>query len=310
MVFNIVFIIFTGILKMTRLISVLLAGAIVSSCALRPLPVDYSTKTTLEIVDHIRCEALGAIIIQVARRLEDAGTSDALAFASELRARVESGYLVAGEKDVAKATRLLEEAGADDEVERVVRFEKYVIAYDYVFDISEKNNFGGDATFSLPFTNGTFSIKSAASADRTRAARRSFKLADSFQVYLELAESGQCANHDDRANMEYPITGEIGLSEVFITYFNLEDTRGGVEDFTDRLMFTTKLDASLTPSVTLTPVSDEFRLANGKLTALNERNDLHQVTIALRRPKGKEADVQGAFELLRKEENLEAFRTR
>ena len=64
------------------------------------------------------------------------------------------------------------------------------------------------------------------------------------------------------------------------------DTAGGdrsrdVSDFSDVLTFTTTYSGSVSPSIELSPVSHDFRLASATANLGGERKDIHSVTIAL-----------------------------
>lgn len=66
---------------------------------------------------------------------------------------------------------------------------------------------------------------------------------------------------------------------------------GAVPAMTDKLVFTTTLNASATPSVVFTRVTTAFDLADAQLTASAKRSDVHQVAIALALAGNEAADL-------------------
>lgn len=292
-----------------------------TACATHPLPENVSRKNTVAIVDHIRCEAFAAVINEVIKRLETAARKappglqrarrNARSLAAELRERLDTGYVVSMRDDLERVRGALRALRNSVELNRVERFQYWVIAYNFEFNISETNDNSANANFTLPFSNGQFSLDLNSGAKRSRQAKRTFKMADVFRQFARLERCSSFANNKRHL---YPITGSIGLKEVLSTYFQLYTTRGKVTDFTDELTFTTVLSASANPSVRLVPMGKKFQLADASASFDNSRNDIHKVTIALGPPKGGKgktigeftADEQAAFDLLRKREELEA----
>ena len=283
-----------------------------SGCANHPLPEDISRKATVDIVEKIRCEALGAVILQIVHRLKASRGNSAEKLASEFLDRLGRGDIFATDEDILRVRHALKEANARKEIARVAKFEHWVIGYNFKFAITEVNNKGGKAGFKLPLTRGTFTLNFEAGLDRTRAATREFKMVDSFQDFRNFDPQEKCRSYDAQKNWIYPITGSIGLAEIMDTYFVLYDRHGEVEAFTDKLEFTTKITGSVKPAIVLSPVTDNFHLASANLDSVNNRTDLHQVTITLRPPDPKtgESDKDGAFETLTQREALDAFRDR
>lgn len=283
---------------------------VISGCATHPLPQDISRKTTIEIVNKIRCEALAGIILQISYLLQYGGPQSRL-LSNELQDRVESDRLTTTPFDLERVLAALEKDDANPRLtENILRYEKWSIGYDFEFEITELNKFGGDANFKLPLSPGSFSLGLKAGLDRTRKSKRDFLVVDSFQEYNRLGQSGLCANYNSDRNWIYPITGSIGVAEVMDTYFTLHSGQGELNNFTDQVIFTTTLIGDVNPSIDLTPVGDGFDLATASLSSANTRTGIHSVTITLEPPKQDEVNKAGAFETLRRRQDLDAFSSR
>jgi hypothetical protein len=161
-------------------------------------------------------------------------------------------------------------------------FKNAAIAYEFNFHITEVNNSSADVTGTIPFVNGgSFGLTANGGLNRQRDTVRNFKIVDSF----EQLRKAKCSKEALEKNWVYPIAGDIGMYEVVATFIKLQETDSpsGKEIFTfaDTLTFTTDLSGGVKPTLTLTPVTDKFRIsgANANLTA--QRTDVHQVTLAL-----------------------------
>lgn len=156
------------------------------------------------------------------------------------------------------------------------------IAYEFEFDITENNVAGAGAVFAWPFTSGgSFGLEAGGSVDRTRANVRNIRITDRFEQLLAM----RCDAPPPRIDALYPVVGDIGTYEVVQTFIGLQQANnkraGDVFTFSDKLRFTTVLQGSLTPTLTLVPLADQFRLGqvNGTLSGL--RRDIHAVTLTL-----------------------------
>ena len=156
------------------------------------------------------------------------------------------------------------------------------IAYEFEFDITENNVAGAGAVFAWPFTaGGSFGLDAGGSVDRTRANVRNIRITDRFDELRAM----RCDAPPPRIDALYPVVGDIGTYEVVRTFIALQQADnprvGDVFTFSDKLRFTTVLQGHLTPTLTLVPLADQFRLAqvNGTLSGL--RRDIHAVTLTL-----------------------------
>ena len=258
-----------------------LCAVFVAGCAIHPLPEDVTRDTTYDIVQKIRCEgreALDEISVQLLRTSTDPRT---LALAD----RVEAGELSV--IDVFERHR--RQLVLDRDV--LALFASYTltaVTFDFAFTISEDNDNQASADFRWPVVNGTFTLNAKAGAKLQRKAQRKFMITNSFYE-LHRLDRARCANIVARSgNIIYPITGKIGLKEVFQTFVRLDSSSdlgvrpGTTSEFNDNLTFTTTLSAGANPKITLDPIADRrFRLASANLNVNAQRVDDHQVVINL-----------------------------
>jgi hypothetical protein len=214
--------------------SLVIAGLapLLVNCSTHPLIGDVTRATVPDIVKHIRCEAKQAV-------MED-----------DLRSK---------NANVVSA-----------------------IAYEFTFQIAENNNATGDITGSILFANGgNFSLAANADSKRQRFSNRYFKIVDSFD---ELRKA-DCSPQTLEKNLIYPIAGDIGIHEVVTTFANLQNIANltspiigtpqgpppppifdptkeptGVFRFADTLTFMTTFNGGVNPTLTLSPVTNAFRV--------------------------------------------------
>lgn len=283
---------------------------LISGCSVHPLPQNISRKTTIEIVNKIRCEALAGIILQISYLLW-LGGPESKRLSQELQARVANGRLVTSSDDLERVLAALEADRAHPQLAKnILTYEKWSIGYDFEFEITELNKLGGEAGFKNPLSPGLFSLGLKTGLDRTRKAKRDFLVVDSFQEYNALGQSGLCANHDTKPNWIYPITGRIGVAEVMDTYFTLHSGQGKLNEFADQVIFTTTIVGDVNPSIDLMPVGDAFKLATASLSSVNSRTGVHSVTITLEPPKKGKVNKAGAFATLKRRQDLNALSRR
>jgi hypothetical protein len=270
----------------------------VASCAIHPLPEDYSGVSTKDIVRQIRCEARKSLIDM------------ALNFLSRGDGNNESSRLIAeqfrsGSRSISEFSPKLfkgfQKASLDT-------FWTTGIAYNFNLDMTEVNNLNASVGFSQPFATGVFGLGGRTGVDRSRGNVRTFTVTDTFERLFKLPENF-CANKIVGPNYIYPITGEIGMSEplqtfVYLSLFggltqpgdpeNPPYSNDGPPTMVEALQFTTKLSGSVTPSVVFTPIPKVFSLVSADLNAEASRTDIHKVTIGLALDKAAVTQL-GAF---------------
>ena len=186
------------------------------------------------------------------------------------------------------------------------RFDKTAIAYGFTFTITENNDASGDAIFTLPFTDGKFALKLAAGEDKQRQGDRNFQIVESFE---ELRKA-DCSVEALSEHWRYPITGVIGLDEVIRTFVRLTNMDMLVTEekklstFSDAVTFTTAFNASVNPSIELSPVVNKFKLTEASAALSADRTDVHKVNITLT-PPGAPTDFRG---LAREDPKMQALR--
>jgi hypothetical protein len=205
--------------------------------------------------------------------------------------------------------RVMSEAHRNQKVDEQI-FEHTLIGYDFVFDVTEGNNKGGDTAetggslmLKRPKSDGgSFTLGLSASALNKRQNVRRFRIIEKFK---DLAKAN-CSQQTTQANWAYPITGATGIDEIVRTYFKIEriadlqsrpPTAGdGVGDpfagdnsdhvvFSDVLKFTTTLSASATPHLVLNASVGSLRVTDAAFTGAATRSDKHNVIVAIARDK-------------------------
>jgi hypothetical protein len=235
--------------------AVAIFAAGLAGCSTYPLPQDVSRKNTYDIVEKLRCEA-------------------------------QEG-LRAG---------LVEVLGTHQTNHRFLT--DTVIGYDFVFDIVEDNNASsGKLEFDRrAFRSGSsFGLDFSSLATLQRKNRRDFRIIES----LSQLNKAKCSTDEARKNWVYPITGAVGLDEVVRTYIRLEKLTSfkvkGQNDpiiFSDKLDFTTDLQAGVQPDLTLATPAGSLRLSKLSILGQAKRKDIHTVTVAISRGANAPADEQ------------------
>ena len=205
---------------------------------------------------------------------------------------------------------VLKKALDDDEsalkkrFKRLTRYYDHQMAYSFRFRITETNVAAAAASWKLPLTYndrlGSWTIGGGVGRTNEREGDRNAKLA----VGLENLDDLDCddAAPDKRGirTISYPIRGSIGLAEVLGQYFAVinrvrykkSDDNGdddqekkikvfakGGESYTDTIIFTTTINGSVNPSVSISPTSRE--LFSGSLNFGASRKDYHSVIVGL-----------------------------
>lgn len=164
----------------------------------------------------------------------------------------------------------------------VSKFLGHQIALNFRFDITETNNaaVNGSAIWPIPF--GTVTLGGGAGEIRERQSIRNVRIAATFGELLDLKVCGAEAAVADRKARRYPIVGKIGLDEVLDQYFEIQKTAKFTNDkekFTHAIEFSTTINASLTPEITIARVNKYT--VGGDLTIGAKRLDIHEVTVLL-----------------------------
>ena len=216
-------------------------------CSAVPIQDDVTRKTTFDIVQQIRCEARKAV--------------------EHVRGNLPNA----------------------------------AIAYEFTFDVTEGNNVMAGATGMVPWVNpAVFSLAGSAGINGTRQTNRNFRTVDTFADLMNIP-SHKCRGDTLARDLIYPISGDVGMEEVVRTFIRLSriddataafpspgetapsSTTPGTDIFTmaDTLTFTTTLTAGLNPTLTLSPVQQQFRLTGANANLMAGRMDMHTVVVAL-----------------------------
>lgn len=297
---------------------------VLAGCHARPLPQDFGGLETSKIVTQIRCETYYALRDQLAdqiAKLENKRVKEGSALPPRpgTAERFRNG-------DLRFANMTARDVGPDL-LRQIDRYRRTTVGYSFLFDMTEANNLSGAAGFEKPYFRGPFLIGVSAQSDRSRQNVRTFRLVDIWDDLLrdditkntvglqtKYTNAKICDPYEKiQENLNQPITGKIGMKSQIATFYNLNETSNlvGLENevptVTDTLTFASLVRGSVTPSVTIGPLSDAFRLASISGTAEARRQDSHKVTIVIALPeetKSVEAAKSAVTdELIRQEDN-------
>src|SRR5947207_2954928 len=154
------------------------------------------------------------------------------------------------------------------------------ISYEFTFTITETNNASGGVTWTLPFqAGGNFALTASAGSDLTRYTKRNFKIVDTFDDLRK----ANCTPETLEKNWIYPIAGDIGIYEVVATFAKLHSVENPLDSeifsFHDTLTFDTNLAGGVQPTLTLIPVTDNFRVTGVTADLRARRIDNHALVI-------------------------------
>lgn len=267
-------------------------GLLLAGCAIHPLPEDVTRETTYAIVQKIRCEAREALDDISVRLLRTSDYPPTLDVANRIAAKELTVIELFESKNRRKYADVLRSL-SPDVTHLFQAYTTTAVTFDFNFEITEDNNHSVTAKFGLPFKTGTFGLTASADANLSRKGKRQFQVVNSFFELHELPAQ-YCANIAAKSgNFVYPIVGKIGIEEVFETFVDIDNNvlPGGIlpakqhnntPTFTDTLTFTTVLDASIKPSITINPLKNgALRLSEASATFGPKRTDMHQLTLSL-----------------------------
>ena len=165
-------------------------------------------------------------------------------------------------------------------------------AYSLRFEIEETNDTRiSSADFTWPITSGTLTLGILAGDKRLRKGKREVRVVVGFEELLGRADCTEAKGLDPNGTrhvLRYPIRGRIGLDEVIDQYLvlqkkaKLKATFDSGPTYRSVITFTTTIDGSLKPGVTITRVSG--RKFTGGSTLMGKREDLHEVTVVIEPP--------------------------
>jgi hypothetical protein len=264
---------------LTRQFAAACIAAGVGGCAIHPLPEDVTGYRTYDIVQKIRCEAREAV------------KSKLIAFLTYPDSPPRTQEIGRELQDGRRSFKNFDTGMLDKTTRRYVDlYANSAIAYDFTFDITEKNNLGGSLNLIYPFSVGTNTLGLGAGNNLQRENNRNFKISDNFHDLLLEVDDSYCLDVRAGENWIYPITGTIGLKEMIDTFIDLNQSgnligkENTVPTMADTLEFQTMFSGSATPKIELSPAPNRLRVANASLMADASRLDKHKVIVALSLP--------------------------
>lgn len=272
-------------------------ACLLAGCSIHPLPDDVTHRSTFHIVQKIRCEArealteISADVLQNSKNPQYPRTYEVGGWVRDRSLKVTDVF----------DTKQPYHKWIDPDVHKYFdTFALSALALGFTFDITETNDAQFDSNFQDPFSRGIFKLNAKAGRKLDRNNKRKFIVGETFlELYVSLDERRNkgidvCDRYAAGQNFIYPITGDVGLKEVFEAFINLNSrsidptlprARGEKKDsvalFVDTLRFTTLLTAGATPRIELAPVSRSFNLTNAQLAMGVQRLDAHEVAISL-----------------------------
>ncbi|AVT80650.1 hypothetical protein [Rhodopseudomonas palustris] len=279
------------------IVSAAIALLVLTGCAIHPLPEDFSGVDTPDIVKRIRCETRDAVQTVVIAWV------DKLAQSGDPIAQQLSATYAQNREATSQFGPELFPGRAYDKVRTLIRtFYRTGVAYNFDLNITEDNDLTSQANLLRVLPEHVFRLNVGAGALRKRSNQRTFTVTDTFEYLLKTlndpSRGSYCNGQIVAANYIYPITGRIGVEKLVKDFIELTlfgnlagSNNGAVPAMTDKLVFTTTLNASATPSVVFTRVTTAFDLADAQLTASAKRSDVHQVAIALALTGNEAADL-------------------
>ena len=208
-------------------LAVLTAG-LLSSCAIHPLPQDFSGVSTDTIVRQVRCETRNAATNLVLGELQlvmmpgnlkqlPAREADKIeALFNTIRADRDGIDVFNPERDL-----------PGDNLKRVRAYLDVIystgVAYNFDLTMSETNNLSAGFDLLGPFAP-KFTMGFKADLNRSRGNERTFtltdKLGDLMARPMKFANGASyCADKLVAKNFIYPITGEVGVSDTINDFF-------------------------------------------------------------------------------------------
>lgn len=275
---------------------------VLMGCSIHPLPEDVTGVSTYDIVRQIRCETREAARKELVAWLANLGRShpgqSGIPLARKLAERYEQ------DPNAISGFRASLFKGREfAQVRNVINiFYRIGIAYNFDLTMTEYNDLSaGSANFQRTFSRSLFKLGIGAGMTRSRSNDRTFTITDTLGNLLTHLNTAKvngrryCDGYIVEANYVYPIAGRIGVDKVVHDFLNLalftglagssaKPGEGGPPTMTDKLSFTTTIDASATPKITFTPTGSAFQLTDATLTGEVKRTDLHKVFVALAVP--------------------------
>lgn len=264
-------------------------------CSIHPIPDDVVAPVkTEDILRHARCEIRAAVIDVLKKSVfRDHPTVDV----------VEEVKFV--DDAIKQLTEMREIAAKDGKVTplelkniqvkvrggfrklsaphlELAKYMAVAVAYDFNFDIVEKNALDGGIGFKIPFTApSAVDVNAAAGLHLTRQGLRQFKTQDRWSGII-LKNEQSCGLIEPRSkNIIYPISGTIGLGHAIRTFVDVYQQGGAKDSFVDTLIFSSELTGSAGTTIKLNPVQNSFRLISADAKLQFSRLDVHKVVISL-----------------------------
>jgi hypothetical protein len=267
-------------------------GCIAGGCSIHPVPENVTRVSTYHIVRQIRCETREAIRWAIIDWLDDlAKHGDVIAQQLVLQYKSDPESIAEFRADLFPGPEFEQRRHA------INVFADAGIAYNFDLMMTEENDLSTNIDFLRPLLRPSLKLGITAGGGWQRSNDRTFTVTDRFDHLITKLNSidrgvRYCDQSIVQANYVYPIAGRIGVDRLVrdfieLTLFgNLAEktaTNGvtGAPTMSDKLVFTTTINASANPGVVFAPVGHALQLMDASLMATAKRSDVHTVTVAL-----------------------------
>jgi hypothetical protein len=272
-------------MAMSRVVRAIALGLSVSigSCAIHPLPEDFSGVSTYHIVRQIRCEARQAVI------------HTALSWLTTQTYDLDAQRIGREFADNARPIETFNYTLFKGEVRSLIQlFYDTGIAYTFTLKMTEQANVNTTIDLLKAFRNSTLTGPVGGAFNRQRQNLRTFTSTDTFSNLIKNVPESYCENFIRIENRVYPIAGRVGVEREIQDFINLTLFAGLASDpaknasgpptMADALDFQTTFSLSATPKLTFSPKGLNLSVVDASIGASVSRTDDHQVVIGLALP--------------------------
>ena len=273
-----------------------------SGCSIYPLPQDVTDYSSRDVALQIRCGAKFSVEKELESVLDHFGNTPAY----ETYSASQFSDLLDKHPDSYSSLNWQNFKGP---IKSLFDFYKDTgVSYDFTLDGTEQNDFnlGGGVNGAWSHRTDTLGFKVA--NERTREAKRHFRLYDSFDSLIHTPEvTCRDFNHGDpdsklpnksfaqTPHYMFPSTGMLRIRDLIHDFVvqNQTNNLGGPDkswstaDMTDTITFTTKSTGNFDPSTKMVTAVHGWSLASLNLGSDNSRQDVHTIVIDVSLPADK-----------------------
>ena len=280
--------------------------ALIAGCTTHPLPENVTRYNTVQIVQKIRCETRDAARDIAIDYLTDKDqTEEAQEFGRILRADPDNSF-----RDAKKYYHHLDSDTRKD----VERYDGIAVAYEFTFDMTEKNDNNANLMLFNPYSFGQRFFGISAGLNRRRQNIRNFRIVETMDHLTRTLRDDECEfDGNSLRDSLYPISGTVGIKEVLKTFIDLNEMadikkknaeKQNIPTFADTLEFETTLVGKLEPKIVLNQVTEGIGLNEATFTSEHTRTDKHKLGIVITLPIEGDRKTKSGFVSKTKREEM------